>query len=715
MASSKTVVLAGNPNSGKTTLFNQLTGARQRTANYPGITVTHTVGSYRTTGGDEHQIVDLPGTYSLSALSPEEEVGQRFILGDGDGERDLDLIGCVADATNLERNLYLTSQLSELGLPTVVFLNMMDVANDRGLRIDQGALSERLGVPVVGTVAHDRETLPDVERAIESALSGEQGDWGSRRFRFDDSLEGHIADIAQTITDSIPDLGAGEVDFLARRTLGDTKTPLLKQLRAMPAVAVHRTAFRDAHGKLDIDELEIQLRYAWIREILSEVLERPANTTTVSDRIDRVVLNRWAGPAILAAVFSFLFVTVFIVAAYPADWIEAGKGWLVGAVGGALPNGELSSLITDGVIEGVGAVVVFVPQIMLLFLLVALLEDFGYMSRAAFTLDRLLSRVGLSGRAFVPLLSSFACAIPGVLATRTIPSRRERFQTILIAPLMVCSARLPVYSILIAAFIVPAHGAVTGAVTFVALYVVGVVAAAVVALLLNRTLFRGEREPLLLELPDYRRPSWRNIGIVTWERTWDFLRNAGTIILSISIVLWFLATHPKADDGPDEPMADSGAAASAALDDIATNDALPLEDSYAGRFGKFIEPTIEPLGYDWKIGIGLLTSFAAREVFVGTMSTLYGLQEDDEAASARLVDRLRNDTNDEGGPRYSLLTALSLLLFYAFACQCISTLAVVSRETRSWRWAGFMFVYMTGLAYGSALVLYQGGRLLGLD
>ena len=709
MSEQPVVVLAGNPNSGKTTLFNLLTGARQRTANYPGITVTHTVGTHTSSDGQKFTVIDLPGTYSLSALSPEEQVAQRFLLGDGSAEERPDCLVIVVDATNLERNLYLASQLVELGLPTVVVLNMMDIAERRGLEIDVDQLAECLQVRVVPTVAHDKSCLEPVWEAIETALSdAAEHDRPARRFTFSGSQEAHLAALAESVQKELPHLSEQESDFVARRVVGETKTPLLTQLRAMPAIVPAIAATKKELGDEDLDETEIQLRYAWLREQPPHLLSRPADKPTRTDRIDRVVLNRFFGPLILLSVFSALFASVFTVASYPMDWIDAGKSGLIELVGGALSPGQLNSLVTDGIIEGVGAVVVFIPQILMLFLIVALLEDFGYMSRAAFILDRLLSRVGLSGRAFVPLLSSFACAIPGVMATRSIPSRRERFATILIAPLMVCSARLPVYSILIAAFIVPAYGGFAGGLTFVGLYFLGIVAAALVAFLLGRTMLKGEREPLLLELPDYRRPSWRNIGQTTLERTWDFIRNAGTIILSISIVLWFLATHPAPDSDQEASLVDGD------VEEVAVADSdADLENSYAGKFGHLIEPLIEPLGYDWKIGIGLLTSFAAREVFVGTMSTLYGLSEDEDEAARALTDRLREDTDADGNPRYSLLTALSLLLFYAFACQCMSTLAVVAREMRSWRWAAFMLLYMTALAYGSALIVYQGGRLLG--
>lgn len=715
MSEQPVVVLAGNPNSGKTTIFNLLTGARQRTANYPGITVTHTIGTHTSPDGQKHQIIDLPGTYSLSALSPEEQVAQRFLLGDGSEEQRPDCLVIVVDATNLERNLYLTSQLVELGLPTVVLLNMMDVAERRGLEIDLEQLASCFQVPVVPTVAHDASCLEPILDAVRTVLEAD-GDEASpaRRFSFSDDLEEHLASLGEAIRKQLPHLSDQESDFLARRVVGDTKTPLLSQLRAMPALLPAIAATKADLGKDDLDETEIQLRYAWLREEIPKLLSRPADKPTKTDVIDRVVLNKFVGPLILLSVFAALFSSVFTVASYPMDWIDAGKAGLIDFVGGALSPGPLNSLLTDGIIEGVGAVVIFIPQILMLFLIVALLEDFGYMSRAAFILDRLLSRVGLSGRAFVPLLSSFACAIPGVMATRSIPSRRERFATILIAPLMVCSARLPVYSILIAAFIVPAYGALAGGVTFVGLYFLGIVAAAAVAFVLGRTLLKGEREPLLLELPDYRRPSWRNIGQVTLERTWDFIRNAGTIILSISIILWFLATHPAPEVDDEVGLASADTEQTAVPQAETAPDAnTELENSYAGKFGHFIEPVIKPLGYDWKIGIGLLTSFAAREVFVGTMSTLYGLSEDDDEAARALTDRLRDDTDSEGSPRYNLLTALSLLLFYAFACQCMSTLAVVAREMRSWRWAAFMMLYMTALAYGSALIVYQGGRLLG--
>ncbi len=701
-----TVVLAGNPNSGKTTLFNRLTGANHRTANYPGITVSHTLGAHRTAQGRDLTIVDLPGTYSLNAHSPDEQVAQRFLLGDGDTERNVDLLGVVVDATNLERSLYLASQLCELGRPAVLILNMVDAADRRGLAIDHAKLEAAFGVPVVPIVALDPKCVPPLDAAFERALAaGPAAPRGQRQVRFSDDLEAAILALVETIAPTLPGATPGELDFLARKLLGSTKTPLVERLRARPEVATRLDDIRRAHPDLDFDEHEVQRRFDWLRAILADGLRRPHVASDLTDRLDRLALGTFTGPLVMFGVFAVLFSAIFYLAAFPADWIDAGKSALIDIVGGWLGAGELSSLVTDGIIEGVGAVVVFVPQIALLFLIVAFLEDSGYLARAAFVLDRPLSRVGLSGRSFMPLLSSFACAIPGVMATRTIPSRRERLIAILISPLMVCSARLPVYALLIAAFIVPRFGAWSGGVTLVALYLVHILVAAATAFVFSRTILRGAPRPLVLELPEYRRPSWRNILITAGSRCWDFIRNAGTIILAISIVLWFLASHPA----PDIPGVESAATETSEADAE-----LALEQSYAGRIGRAMEPVIAPLGYDWKLGVSLLTSFAAREVFVGTMSTLYGLSEDDAELDRSLEHRIVNDTYADGTLRYGLLTALSLLLFYAFACQCMSTVAVVARETRSWRWALFMFAYMSVLAYVSALAMYQGGKLLGL-
>jgi len=663
MAKPVTIALAGNPNAGKTTLFNRLTGANQRTANYPGITVSYSVGTHRSDEGAELTVVDLPGAYSLIAHSPEEAIARRVLLEPGNGSPKVDLVCAVVDATNLDRSLYVATQLIELELPALVVLNMTDAAAAEGIEIDCDRLQSELGVPVVPTVATDPGTIPTLEAAIAAALQREEG---------------------------------GAVDL---------------------GVSAEVEARCAEDPSLDPVDVEIQARYRKVREIVTSAVKRPGGADPRTERIDRVVLNRWLGPLIMIAVFTVLFAAVFVLATYPMDLIEAGKGALIGLVGGWVGAGELGSLLTDGVIEGVGAVVVFLPQIALLFLIVAFLEDSGYLSRAAFILDRPLSRVGLSGRSFTPLLSSFACAIPGIMAARTIPSRRERLITTMVSPLMVCSARVPVYSLLIAAFIVPAYGALAGGATFVGLYLLHIVVAVIVAFVLGRTLLKGEPRPLMLELPPYRRPSWRNILTTTWDRCWDFMKNAGTIILAISIVLWFLASHPSLP--VETELADAGATVTAS-EGVATDAAVPavvettaLEYSYAGRIGHAMEPLIAPLGYDWKMGIAVLTSFAAREVFVGTMSTLYGLSEEDSTEST-LVARVQSDRLSDGTPRYTLLTAFSLLIFFAFACQCMSTVAVVARETRGWRWPLFMLVYMTVLAYGLALIVYQGGRLIGL-
>ncbi len=610
------VALVGNPNCGKTALFNLLTGARQKVANYAGVTVERKVGSATLRDGRTISVVDLPGAYSLSPATPDEQITLEVIEGRRAGEDAPDAIVAVVDATNLRMNLRLVLELGRLGRPMIVALNMADVARSQGLVIDAAALSRELGCPVVETVAIRRH--------------------------------GHDALLAQI---------AAQVGS------------------APPAAAIDNPAARD------VAELQRE-----VRRILAIAAPLAPRTQRLRHSIDAVVLHPVAGLLLLATLLFLMFQAVFSWATLPMDAIKAGMAALGEFVTGAMADGPLRSLLVDGVIAGAGGVLVFLPQILILFFFILLLEDSGYLPRAAFLLDNLMGKVGLSGRAFIPLLSSFACAVPGVMATRTIANPRDRLATIMIAPLMTCSARLPVYALLIGAF-VPERDVgpfnLRG-LTLFGLYVAGVVSACLVAWAIKRFWTRKSYQPLMLELPPYRRPSLRSLALGLWERTTIFLRRVGTIIFSLMVVLWFLSTWPAPPAGATGPA---------------------IQYSLAGQLGQLLQHLFAPIGFNWQISIALVPGLAAREVAVGALGTVYALS----AAGDALADSL-TPVIAQG---WSLATAYSLLAWYVFAPQCLSTLAVVRRETNSWRYPLLMLAYLFVLAYAAAFVTYRVTLWLG--
>ncbi|MFN2501051.1 MAG: ferrous iron transport protein B [Pyrinomonadaceae bacterium] len=648
-----TVALAGNPNAGKTTLFNSLTGLKQKVANYPGVTVERKEGPWAINGTTAN-LIDLPGLYSLDATSLDEKIARSVITGEQEGAAKPDVIVAVVDATNLERNLYLVTQLFEFGTPVVVALTMIDVFEKQKHEIDVEMLSARLRVPVI------------------------------------------------------------PVNVKGRRGHEELAAEVLKAINAtavIPYTFDQNEAESGPHGK-------IFARYNFISDVVQDsVWHSDHRKHRVSERIDRVLTHRFFGLVFLVAVLLIVFQTIFSWATLPMDLLETAFGALSDTVRTTMPPGILADLLADGIIAGVGGVVVFLPQIMLLFLFISLLEDSGYMSRAAFLLDRLMSRVGLHGKAFLPLISSFACAIPGIMATRTIESRRDRFATIMIAPFMSCSARLPVYTLMIATFFAGqmVFGFISvGALLMLAMYALGILIAIAAAYVLKRTVLRSPPPPFLMELPPYRLPNIRTVFQNMITRAWLFLKRAGTVILAISIILWALMYFPRTAPSSSEQVriaVDNPAAAQ--------TDPLPeseqLKNSFAGKLGRTIEPVIRPLGYDWKIGVALIASFAAREVLVSTLSIIYNVGKDENEQSETLISAVRNAKTDDGKPVWTPLTALSLMVFFVLAMQCMSTLAIVRRETNSWRWPLFMFVYMTVLAYVGALITYQGGKALGFE
>ncbi|NNJ26909.1 Fe(2+) transporter FeoB [Planctomycetes bacterium LzC2] len=727
------VALVGNPNTGKSTLFNALCGARARTGNFPGVTVEKkvgrlklpTLGPSRSGGGGAAEVIDLPGTYSLSPRSADEMVSVDVLLGDAYGTPRPDAVVCVVDASNLHRNLYLVSQVLELGLPVVVALNMGDVARARGTTIDAGVLSEKLGVPVIPTEAHRRRGLEELKTAIVAAASGP----ALQPVR---SLPDAVVAEANALEGWLSEHGCPDVPaYLRERMVLDVGGQVVERYRTrctgdLPA-HLGEVRSRLAEAGCRVPAVEAAGRYAWAREVLDGAVETtPEPAATGSDRLDRILTHRVWGLLAFAALMFAVFQAIFSWAGPFMDAIGEGQGWLSGLVQSAMPPGAFRSLIIDGVIAGVGGVLVFLPQIVILFLAIAILEDCGYMARAAFLMDRLMSRLGLSGKSFVPLMSSFACAVPGVMATRVIENRRDRMVTILVAPLMSCSARLPVYLLLIGAF-VPATAYLGGWVTLQGLVLfamtsLGAVVAIPVAWLLRKTWFKGETPPFVMELPPYRWPSPRNVALRVYDRGKAFVTRAGTLIFAASVLIWAAGYFPgdhtelhavQAKMENPQVAADMSAEAWDALEERRRKLSADLiADSALGRTGRFIEPAVKPLGWDWKIGVGALASFPAREVIIATLGTIYSLGGDVDETDDGLRDAMRRSEWPDGDPVYTLPVALSVMVFFALCAQCAATLMVIKRETNSWRWPIFTFVYMTGLAYVAALLTYQIGSRL---
>ena len=609
------VAVAGSPNAGKSALFNALTGARQKVGNYPGVTVERHSGRLTLADGRPVELVDLPGAYSLDPASPDEAVTRDVLLGQQKGERTPDALLIVVDASNLDNHLRFALQLIELGLPTIVALNMVDLAKRDGLELDPERLQAELGVPVIATVAVRKRGIPELQAALDDMLSA-------------------------------------------------------------PRCAVNE--------RVPSDLVNLQRR---AREIATAAVVNESPVRRWTHRLDSVLLHPVAGPLILAAILFVMFQAVFAWSETPVGWIESGMALLADAVTNAVPEGALRSLLVDGVISGVGAVVVFLPQILILFLFILLLEASGYMVRAAFLMDKLMHGAGLSGRAFIPLLSSFACAVPGIMATRTIDNPKDRLTTILVAPLMTCSARLPVYTLIIAAFIPdravgPGIG-LQGLVMF-GLYAVGVAGALLAALALRRTITKGGGGAFMMELPKYQLPAIKDVLIGLYQRAVIFLKRAGTIILGTTVLLWALASFPQAKPGESQ-----------------------VEASIAGKIASGIEVVVRPIGFNHDIALALLPAMAAREVAVSAIATVYSIDSsDEEAASASLAERLQG--------RWSLATALAFLAWFVFAPQCISTIAVARRETNGWKWPMFMVGYLFVLAYVAAGVTYWTAVALGL-
>jgi ferrous iron transport protein B len=719
---SLTVALAGNPNAGKTSLFNALTGLRQKVANYPGVTVERKEGTW-TLDADAPpaRLIDLPGLYSLDASSIDEQIARDVLTGRIESVPAPDVIVAVVDATNLERNLYLVTQLLEMNRPLVVALTMVDLAERNELEIDAEKLSDALGVPVVPVVARQRRGLDELAHAVARIADGVAPGVGWR-------LSAHAEKELTLLTG-----GEQAARRKAVRELYADELPSDEQRGA----AIRSARERLAHADPDWWQEPVMARYAWLERAAAGAVRssRPSHRAArpgATERIDSVVTHKILGPVVLLLVMLLVFQTIFSWATLPMELIDKGFGALSELVRVRMAEGLLTDLLVDGVIAGVGGVLVFLPQILLLFFFISLLEDSGYMARAAFLMDRLMRGVGLHGKAFMPLLSSFACAIPGIMATRTIENPKDRLATIMIAPFMSCSARLPVYTLMIAAFFTDRKlfGFLSvGVLIILAMYLLGILVAVAVAWILKHTILKSPPPPLVLELPPYRLPNLLNVAQTMRLRSWLFVKRAGTVILAISILLWALVTFPRAD----APKLDAGtesavaqvtretgteargepAPGTHALPEASDEAGAKLRQSYAGRLGHFIEPAIRPLGFDWKMGIGLISSFAARETLVSTLSIVYNVGPDATEESPSLIEAVRNARRPDGSPAWTPLVAVSMMVFFVLACQCMSTIAIVRRETNSWRWPLFMVTYMLVLAYVASFITYQGGRLLG--
>ncbi len=732
------VALIGNPNTGKSTLFNALSGGHVRTGNYPGVTVEKKSGR-ADFEGKQFRLLDLPGTYSLAPRSPDEMVAVDVLLGRQADEPRPDVVLCIVDASNLERNFYLLSQVLELELPTVVAVNMLDLAESRGLKIALDKLAAQVPVKFVGVQANKGQGIDELKQALAEAIDRPAAKIASP---FPAAFQAEVKMLEQLSSAGNEPLPR----YLAERLLLDTSGYLASA--GLPGVSAEvlneLSAARERLSKagIPIPAVEAMVRYQWAAEVLKPAVtrpkERPAN---FSDQVDRWLTHRYVGTLVFLLVMFVLFQAVSLIAE-PAAWlIDEGNRLGGELVTWLVPAGPLQSLLKNGVIAGVGGVLVFVPQILILFLFIAILEDCGYMARAAYLMDKLMVKVGLSGKSFIPLLSSFACAIPGIMAARVIENRRDRLVTILVAPLMSCSARLPVYILLIETFI-PDHrwaGGLIGlqGIVMFAMYSLGAIVGIGVAWVLKMTILRGPTPPFVLELPSYK---WPGLSIVLhrmFEQGWAFIYRAGTLILLVSIVVWALAYFPH-DASKQDPAAlareqtlsaeiealskDAGLQAKekslqALKDELADVQnhiaGTYLENSYLGRMGKTIEPVVKPLGWDWKLGCAAIASFPAREVIVATLGTIYNLGDGEEAESEPLREQLRQAKwSGTERPVYSVPVALSVMVFFALCAQCASTLAIMKRETGSYWWPVFTFVYMTGLAYVGAFITYQGGTWL---
>ena len=695
------VALVGNPNTGKSTLFNVLTGLNQKIGNFPGVTVDKKVGYSKLPDGRTAEIVDLPGTYSLYPKSQDESI-VFSVLADRANGLNPDLVIVILDASNLKRNLLLYSQVADLKIPVIVALNMMDLAKKQGIDINIDLLAKNLGVPVVPIAARRQEGIKELKHAVGNA---------NKVAMQDDSID--IKSIAPQLIESISAELNIDNPYYALQLAHQHET--LKFLSTEQSDRIEELEKEHAFHSQKAQGSETIARYSYINELLYDTVKIPATAhdETLSNKIDKVLTHRVFGFIIFFGILLFMFQAIFSWASYPMSLIEDSFVWIQNTLHNVLPAGPLTSLLADGIAAGLSGVLVFVPQIAILFAFISILEDTGYMSRVTFMMDKLMRKVGLNGKSVVPLIGGFACAVPSIMSTRTIENWKDRMITIMVTPLVTCSARLPVYTLLIA-LVVPDKNvwwifdmkglALTG------MYVFSLVSAIIVAWVFKFILKARERGYFIMELPVYRMPRWKNVAYSMYERSKAFVLQAGKVIIAVSIVLWVLASYAPGDrfERIDAKYKNAQITKGLAQDqidrDIATE---KLENSYAGVLGHTIEPVIRPLGFDWKIGIALITSFAAREVFVGTMATIYSVNGDADNIQS-VQEKMHQAKNAQTGePVFTLAVAFSLMMFYAFAMQCASTVAVVYRETKNWRWPAIQFTYMTVLAYAASFITYH--------
>jgi ferrous iron transport protein B len=730
------VAVIGNPNTGKSTLFNALTGMQSRTGNFPGVTVEKKVGRLHI---ENHvvDLIDLPGTYSLSPRTPDEMVSVEVLLGRQPDVGEIDAIVCIVDASNLERNFYLVSQVLDLGLPTILVLNMWDVAQARQVSIDVEGLRQRLGLQIIVCEAHRRMGVHELRQAIihsDSLITPERPKPFPEKFYSECKL----------LQKTLSALGSHKLPFyIVERLLIDVGGHVEKQLTGQhgelltSSISDSRTRLKESGCRVPI--VEAKARYKWARETLQGFASAPnTRVSTRSDRIDGVLTHRFIGLVVFAAVMFLVFQAIYTWSGPLMDTIGSGQDIVANLISANVQPGPMRSLLADGVVAGVGGVLIFLPQIALLFFFIAVLEDCGYLARAAFVMDRLMTKLGLSGKSFVPLMSSFACAIPGVMATRVIENRRDRMVTILVAPLMSCSARLPVYILMTTAFVPPvmyAGGWVSlREIVLFVMYLVGIVVAIPVAWLLRKTFFKGETPPFVMELPPYKWPSLRIVMARVYDRSKAFVVRAGTLIFATTVLVWAAGYFPADHNELHELQSqiENTEARIEQLDvqsnheesQLATAELTGLiehqnqlssalvETSFLGQMGHAIEPAVRPLGWDWKIGVGVIASFPAREVIIATLGTIYSLGSDVEEEDASLTEQLRAAKHADGTPVFNVAVACSIMVFFALCAQCAATLMVIRRETNTWRWPIFTFGYMTALAYTGALITYQVGMLL---
>jgi ferrous iron transport protein B len=695
------VALVGNPNTGKSTLFNALTGLNQKIGNFPGVTVDKKIGYSQLPDGRRAEIIDLPGTYSLYPKSKDESI-VFSVLAEKATELTPDLVVVIIDATNLKRNLLLYTQVADLKIPVIIALNMMDQAKKAKIEIDVELLSQRLGIPIVPVSARKLEGIEQLKNIISYA---------NKLALQVDSIDvktiapALIADISEEIDTDNP--------YFALQLAHQHET--LRFLTAAQSNRIEELEHKHSFHSQKAQATETIARYNYINDVLYDTVHTPvtAHDESVSNKIDKILTHRVFGFIIFMGVLLFMFQSIFAWSAYPMSLIEDLFVWIEGGLRSILPGGPLANLLIDGVVAGLSGVMVFIPQIAILFAFISILEDTGYMSRVTFMMDKIMRKVGLNGKSVVPLIGGFACAVPSIMSTRTIENWKDRMITIMVTPLVACSARLPVYTLLIA-LVVPDKNvwwifnlqglALTG------MYVLSLLSAVIVAYVMKFVLKARERGYFIMELPVYRMPRWNNILFSMYERSKTFVLQAGKVIIAVSVILWVLSSYgpgdrfKKIEQTYSQPQYTKTMTTDSLARVISTQ---KLENSYAGVLGHTIEPVIRPLGFDWKIGIALITSFAAREVFVGTMATIYSVEGDADKIDS-VQDKMRNAKNPQTGqPVFTLAVAFSLMMFYAFAMQCASTVAVVYRETKDWRWPAAQFAYMTALAYGAAFLVYH--------